>query len=132
MSVDYSQLRPGQTVSNQACLLDVETVSRYVRAVQDRSALAAPGSSYVPPMALAALAVRGVVNDLQIPGGTLHLGQEIEFMEPVRVGESINCSAELSQNSLRGGSRILVVALSVTDAGGRTVMSGKATIAVPT
>ena len=129
MSVDYSQLSPGQTVSSQVCLIDAETVSRYVQAVEDRSPLAT--SEFVPPMAVAALSVRGVVNDLQIPGGTLHLGQEIEFFEAIRVGESINCSAELAQNSLRSGSRILVIGLSVTDAGGRTVMSGKATIAVP-
>ncbi len=129
MSVDYSQLSPGQTVSSQAFLLDAATISRYVKAVEDRSPIA--NSEYVPPMAVAALSVRSVVNDLQIPGGTLHLGQEIEFFEAVRIGESINCSAELAQNSLRGGSRILVVGLSVTTGDGQTVMSGKATIAVP-
>jgi hypothetical protein len=135
MSIDYSQLSPGQTVSTQVCLLDAETVSRYIRAVGDRSPIAAPiaatGSGYVPPMAVAALSVRGVANDLQIPGGTLHLGQEIEFLAAVRIGESINCSARLSQNSLRGGRRILVVGLCVTVAGGKIVMSGKATISVP-
>jgi acyl dehydratase len=129
MSVDYSQLSLGQTVSSQTFLLDAETVSRYVRAVEDSSPIAT--SEYVPPMAVAALSVRGVVNDLQIPGGTLHLGQEVEFFEAIRVGESINCSAELAQNSLRGGSRILVVGLSVTTGDGEAVMSGKATVAVP-
>lgn len=127
--VDYSALVTGQTVSRQVSVLDVETVSRYVAAVDDGSSIA--GSEFVPPMAVAALSVRGVVNDLRIPGGTLHLGQEIEFVDPVRVGETITCVAELSQNSLRGGSRILVVGLSVTADGGRTVMTGKSTIAVP-
>jgi acyl dehydratase len=129
MSIDYSQIRSGETVSSRECLLDPETVSRYVEAVGDRSPLAS--SEIVPPMAVAALSVRGVVNDLRIPGGTLHLGQEIEFIGPVRVGETITCSAELAQNSVRGGSRILVVLLSVTDVDNRTVMIGKSTIAVP-
>ena len=127
--VDYSALSAGQTVSSQVCVLDAATISAYVAAVADGSPIA--GSEFVPPMAVAALSVRGVVNDLRIPGGTLHLGQEIEFTDAVRVGETITCAAELSQNSLRGGSRILVVGLSVTAEDGRTVMIGKSTIAVP-
>jgi acyl dehydratase len=127
--VDYAALSAGQTVSRQVCLLDDATISAYVAAVDDGSPLA--GSEFVTPMAVAALSVRGVVNDLRIPGGTLHLGQEIEFTDAVRVGETITCAAELSQNSLRGASRILVVGLSVTTGNGRTVMTGKSTIAVP-
>ena len=129
LPLDYSALRPGDVVSSQECLLDPGTVSAYIEAVADGSPLAASG--FVPPMALAALSVRGVVNDLEIPGGTLHLGQEVEFADPVRIGETIACSAELAQNSLRGGSRILVVRLSVAARDGRTVMTGKSTIAVP-
>ena len=127
--IDYSGLKTGEQVSRQEFLLDADAVSRYVEAVGDGSPIA--GSEFVPPMAVAALSVRGVVNDLRIPGGTLHLGQEVEFSSPVRVGETITCSAKLKQNSVRGGSRILVVGLSVVAADGRTVMSGKSTIAVP-
>ena len=127
--VDYSSLAAGQSVSRQVYLLDAQTVSAYIAAVADASPIA--GSEFVPPMAVAALSVRGVVNDLRIPGGTLHLGQEIEFVDAVRVGETITCAAELSQNSLRGGSRILVVDLSVTAEDGKTVMTGKSTISVP-
>ena len=82
-------------------------------------------------MALAALSVRGVVQDLRIPGGTLHLGQEVEFTGPVPVGETISCIAEMAQNSVRGGQRVLVIRLTVQTGDDRTVMKGKSTIAVP-
>ncbi len=82
-------------------------------------------------MALAALSVRGVVQDLRIPGGTLHLGQEVEFTGAVAVGETISCTAEMAQNSVRGGQRVLVIRLTVETGDDRIVMKGKSTIAVP-
>ncbi len=127
--IDYAALRAGDVVSDTSCSLGADLVRRYAEAVGDRSPLA--GSGIVPPMALAALSVRGVVRDLRIPGGTLHLGQEVEFSSPVRVGEEITCRARLSNSSVRSGSRILVVGLSVEAGDGRTVMTGKSTISVP-
>ena len=67
--------------------MDIETVSRYVDAVGDETfdspVMRGEDSKQVcvPAMAVAAISVRGVVNDLQIPGGTLHLGQELQFLE---------------------------------------------------
>jgi acyl dehydratase len=117
-------------------VLDASTVARYVDAVGDQTAGASAldaggGARYAPAMAVAAIAVRGVVNDLQIPGGTLHLGQEVEFVDAVRIGETLTCRATLAQNSVRGGQRILVVMLAVEGDRGRTVMTGKSTIMVP-
>ena len=129
MSIDYSRLAPDEVVSHQCYVLDADTVSDYVEAVDDRSGLADRG--LVPPMAVAALSLRGVVNDLDIPGGTLHAGQEVEFSEEVRVGEALGCKATLAQNSVRGEWRFLVVRLEVRDSSNRRVMSGKSTILVP-
>ncbi|MDA1189879.1 MAG: MaoC family dehydratase [Chloroflexi bacterium] len=124
-------------VSRQSCVMDIETVSRYVDAVGDETfdspVMRREDSKqvYVPAMAVAAISVRGVVNDLQIPGGTLHLGQELQFLDIVPLGETLVCMATLAQNSVRGGQRILVVSLDVENGLGRTVMTGKSTIAVP-
>ncbi len=128
--MDYSALKAGDLISDRRCHLDADTVRSYVRAVDDRSPLASSGE-VVPPMALAALSVRGVVQDLGIPGGTLHLGQEVEFTDTVVVGETISCTAEMAQNSVRGGQRVLVIRLIVEAGDDRVVMKGKSTIAVP-
>lgn len=133
MSIDYSTLAPGQEISNQAYDLDATVVSRYVAAVADESSLCSEddGRELVPPMAVAALSLRGVVNDLAIPGGTLHAGQELEFKEPVAVGDALACRATLLQNSVRGEWRFMVVQLGVEDGQGREVMAGKSTIMLP-
>ena len=108
-------------------------VSDYVAAVQDDNPPLCDGDGVqlVPAMAVAALSIRGVVQDLQIPGGTLHAGQEFEFMSTVTVGNSLECAATLVQNSVRGDWRFLVIDCRVSDSDEADVMSGKSTIMIP-
>ena len=82
-------------------------------------------------MAVAALSLRGVVTDLAIPGGTLHAGQELKFIEPVPIGETLDCRATVLQNSVRGSWRFLVVGLEVVKSQGQKVLEGKSTIMLP-
>jgi hypothetical protein len=127
--VKYSELKPGQIVSTQQFILDKTFLDGYIKSTSDTA-----GNScvdFAPPMSIAALAVRAAITDLKIPGGTLHLTQEVEFFGPVPVGETISCSAKLLQNSLRSGMRVLVIELSVKSNGGSHLMSGKSTITVP-
>ena len=133
MSVDYSTLAAGQQISHQTFRLDVDTVASYVEAVGDKSELLtrAVGPVFAPPMAVAALSLRGVVNDLAMPAGTLHAGQELEFNGAVQVGETLDCKATLVQNSLRGEWRYVVVRFAVEDGRGRQVMRGKSTMILP-
>ena len=134
MPIDYSTLVSGQEISNRTYDLDATVVSRYVEAVADQASLRseADGRELVPPMAVAALSLRGVVNDLAIPGGTLHAGQELEFKKTVAIGDTLACRATLLQNSVRGEWRFIVVQLGVEDDEGREVMAGKSTIMLPT
>ena len=133
MSIDYAKLVPGQSISERSYVLDADAVSRYVAAVGDRtwSASAGEGKALAPPMAVAALSLRGVVVDLEIPGGTLHVGQEFEFSAAVPVGRRLACTATLEQNSVRGEWRFLVVRVGVQDGDGVAVMDGKSTLMLP-
>ncbi len=133
MPVNYSLLETGSTVSDQKYTLTQREVDLYLDAVQDDSVrhLNGSGTQLAPPMALAALSLRGVVIDLQIPGGTLHVGQEMEFKDSVRVGESLRCIASLASNNVRGEWRFMVVNLSVLRSSGDEVMEGKSTIMLP-
>ena len=130
LAVDYSLLETGSKVSDQKYTLTHEEVDLYLHAVQDDSErhLDSSGTELAPPMALAALSLRGVVIDLQIPGGTLHVGQEMEFKDAVRVGENLRCIASLASNNIRGDWRFMVVNLSVLRSSGDQVMEGKSTI----
>ena len=135
MFQDYAQLKPGQPFSDRRYTLDSDAVDEYVRAVQDGNPPLSDesGRELVPPMAVAALGLRGVVEDLRIPGGTLHAGQEFEFASAIRVGDSLRCVARVSQNSVRGGWRFLSVECAATneDGGGAETMRGKSVIMIP-
>ena len=76
MFQDYGELKPGTQVSRKVYELEPDLVSDYVDAVQDENGLLEDdhGRELVPPMAVAALSIRGAVEDLRIPGGTLHAG----------------------------------------------------------
>ena len=133
MFQDYSQLKPGQRFSVHRHTLDSDMAAEYARAVQDANPPMADesGREIVPPMAVAALSLRGIVEDLRIPGGTLHAGQEFAFSAAVRAGDSLRCDAVISQNSVRGGWRFLVIECAATDADGAETMGGKSTIMIP-
>jgi acyl dehydratase len=117
-------------------VLDKKSVDLYKEAVQDNFSMDAPCESaglpnLAPPMSVAALSLRGVVNDLKIPRGTLHVGQEMTYTKPVEVGAQLDCVAVLTSNNVRGDWRFMVVDLQVSNGAGEIVMVGKSTIMLP-
>ena len=132
MTVDYSTLAVGQEISNRLIRIDADTVTKYVAAVDDATARpGASGEAKAPPMAVAALGLRGVLDDLGIPSGALHAGQELRFSGPVDVDSSLQFRATVARNSVRRTSRFVDIALSVVDEDEREVMSGTTTLIMP-
>lgn len=133
MSVDYSLLQPGREVSRKSVNLDLEAISAYLKAVGDESLLLSSNGdeTLAPPMAVAALSLRGVLEELSLPGGAVHGGQELSFGHAVPIGETLQCSGTISQNSVRRAWRFLIVEVEANDHLGRKVMSGKTTIMLP-
>ena len=132
MAVDYSTLAVGQEVSNRSFTLDADTVRKYVDAVGDATARTGKTAiPKVPPMAVAALGLRGALDELGIPRGALHAGQDAAFAGPVEVGARLTCRATVSRNSVRRRSRFVGIALSVEDETGREVMTGTTTLIMP-
>ena len=123
----------GQEISNRTYVLDAGMISKYVEAVGDQSGIHDPSDerAVVPAMALAALGLGGVVGDLGIPSGTVHVGQELEFSGVARVGDELTFGATLAQNSVRRGSRFVGVRLWVRDGAGKHIMAGKSTMVMP-
>ena len=130
--IDYSTLEAGQQLTGQPLHLDAKAVADYVAAVNDTSSpSAADGAPLAPPMAIAALALSAVINALQIPGGTIHASQELDFGAAVPVGATLDCTASVAQNSVRRNWRFLVVNMEATRTDGGVVMEGKSTIMLP-
>ncbi|MAX04306.1 MAG: hypothetical protein CL883_03175 [Dehalococcoidia bacterium] len=127
--MNYSELKPDQIISTQQFSLDRPFIDDYLKSTSESTD--GIDTNFAPPMSLGALAVRAAITDLEIPGGTLHLTQEVEFFGPFPIGETISCSAKLLQNSVRAGMRILVIGLLIKNSAGLQLMSGKSTITVP-
>ena len=128
--MEYSSLKAGQKVCDGRYTLTSRDIAEYVSAVSDSSPMYSDGST-APPTAVAALALKSVLEALAIPAGTIHVGQELEFKEHVRAGQDLSCEATLVQNSVRGNSRFLSIAIEVRNEEGASVLQGKSTIVVP-
>ena len=132
-TMDYAALKTGQQISSESIHLDGETVANFRNAVDDQSLLSIDreGETLVPPMAAAALSFRGAIKALRIPGGTLHLSQEITFSKSINIGDKIQCEATITRNSLRKKLRFIQIETCVTDQTKEKVLVGKSTITIP-
>ncbi|HEY5640279.1 MAG TPA: MaoC family dehydratase [Dehalococcoidia bacterium] len=122
-------LEKGHQFPPAAFDLSDEWVDAYVAAVEDE-AISALGGGSVPPMAVAALAIRALLERAGLPPGTLHAGQELKFAAPVRRGDTLSVSARIASRGERAGWTLMGVELRVERAD-ETVMTGRATISFP-
>lgn len=110
--------------------LSEEWVGEYVAAVEDE-AIGALDGALVPPMAVAALAVRSLLEGAELPPGAIHLGQEMAFLRPVRLGERLSASARVASRSERRGWILIGIELNVEDGEHGPVMEGGALLTRP-
>lgn len=129
MRVSLAELQKGDEIPAAGFDLSPEWVTEYATSVDDR-AIEALGTTAVPPMAVAALAVRAMLEHASLPSGTIHAGQELSFRRALRVGEALEASGRVVSRGERAGWVLMSVELGVT-AGGEAVMQGRATVSFP-
>jgi hypothetical protein len=101
-------------------------VRAYLDATGDRSDY----GDAVPPLAAVALGLAALQQQLSLPEGALHTGQEIEHAAAVRVGEPLALTGRIAQRSERQGFVISVVEFEITSAGEPRIRA-RATIMAP-
>jgi acyl dehydratase len=84
----------------------------------------------VPPLALGALTLAGLMDEIPLPPGALHVGQEFDFLGAVAHGERVEARLTVAQQSERQGANIIVFA-SELRCGERIVMRGRTTVMAP-
>ncbi|MEK9659736.1 MAG: MaoC family dehydratase [Chloroflexota bacterium] len=123
--MDLSTLQPGQRLCGGPLTIPSE------RAVAYRAAVGASGSpGAVPGMAVAALVMAEAMAAVDLPAGTVHTGQEVAFSGPVAAGEALETEATVAANSVRRGTRFLVLELAASRAG-KPVLVARANLAIP-
>lgn len=109
--------------------LSAEWVSGYLVAVEDR-AIARLGPDAVPPMAVATLSIRALLEASGLPPGAIHVGQELAFCRAARVGDRLVVTARVASRGERGGWVLMGVDMNVAR-GDEEVMSGRAVVTFP-
>ena len=129
MSATLAALPRGHEFPPTTFTLSPEWVAAYIDAVGD-AAIRDAGSALVPPMAVAALSIRAMIEASPLPPGTLHAGQELAFHRAVGIGEQLIVRARVVSRGERAGWVLLSVDFGISSAG-EDVMSGRATVTFP-
>ena len=127
--VELDQLEPGYEFPATSYELAPADVATYLRAVEETSPLYQTG--LVPPMAVAAYAMSALSEGLSLPPGAIHISQELEFLDLVRVGDTITCRARFSQKHSRGRLNIMSIELNVFNQKPKKVLAGKTSFILP-
>ncbi len=107
-----------------------EAVGRYLAAVDDANSVYAE-HGLAPPVAVAALALTQLLEMIELPDGTLHIGQEIETHGGVPIGAKLSMRGWIAQRSVRQGMVISVIEFALTpDGRDAPVLTGRTTAMV--
>ncbi len=125
-----SDLPKGHRFHLATFILTAEDVIRYLDAVEDSNTLYLE-RGLAPPPCVAASALGGLLELLELPPGTLHTGQEIAVQGGVPIGVSLTLTGRIAQRSERGGLVITALDFELTPQGAnRPVLKGRTTVLV--
>lgn len=99
------ELRTGDEVLAETLRLEPRLVAAYLEAVGDAPSSGEGGSEPgVPPLGVVALALRRLLERVELPDGTVHTGQMVRAAATVSPGESLPMRWSVSRASSRAGS----------------------------
>jgi len=104
--------------------------SAYREAVGATLPASGPARGLVPGLAVAALALGKLLEQVTLPPGSLHASESLEFHSTVPEGSELECRARLSQRSVRAGWVVSVLDTN-TLVEGAAAVSARATILSP-
>ena len=128
--IEHEQLAVGHEFPPASYDLDTSLVSRYLEAAGSKQRDPSI-SGFVPPMAIAAYAMTAMAHSFLPPAGTIHASQELEFFKAVPIGTTISCHSRIARKIDRGKLHLIVIELDALDSDGESVLSGKATLVLP-
>ena len=123
-------MKAGQEFPPAAFHVDSETVDDYLKAVEEDNVIY-QNTELVPPMALAALALKALINAISMPPGTIHVSQEFEFIATVNTQDTLTSQARVSRIQERGKLHLMTVNISVVNQEQKPVLAGKTSFVLP-
>jgi acyl dehydratase len=86
---------------------------------------------FIPPLAVAAFAMKVMSESSDFPPGIVHASQEFKFMKQAVIGSGLTCRAKVLQVIPRSSLHILTIEINTFDEKGDMVLTGKATAFLP-
>ncbi len=127
---EYQDLKAGQKFPPAAFQIDSTTVVDYLKAVEEDNAIY-KNTGLVPPMAVAALALKSLIGAISMPPGTIHVSQEFEFIDTVKTQDTLTSYASVNRIQERGKLHLMSVDINVSNQEQRPVLSGKTSFILP-
>ena len=122
-----STLPRGYELESAQFSLPRERVDAYVAAVGDRNQY----GDILPPLAVVALALAELQEQVSLPEGSLHTAQEVEHLRIVRAGEMLTMRGRIAQRSERQGFVISVIELDVLSSEDELAVRARTTVMAP-
>ncbi len=128
--IEYDQLVTGYEFPPSSYRLDSSTVVTYLKAVEETSSLY-QDTGLVPPTAIAAYAMAALSESICLPPGVIHVSQELEFIDPVSIKDTITSYAKVSRKQSRSKFHLLIIDLNVFNQNQKAVLTGKTSFILP-
>jgi len=128
--ISFEELAVGYEFPATNYELSKPLIARYLEAVGGQQYFLTSG--VVPPLAIAAYAMTALSQSFSVPPGSIHASQEFEFLKLVPIGSTVSCGGKIVQKVQRGRLYLVVLEINALNQDKEKVLSGKATIAVPT
>ncbi len=106
--------------------LSAEAICAYLRATGDDGDY----GDAVPPLAVAALGLNALQEQISLPEGSLHTSQEVEHERVARAGDELTLTGRIAQRSERQGFVISVIEFEVSSSAG-VIVRARTTIMAP-
>jgi acyl dehydratase len=128
--IDIKDLVPGYEFPPAEVRIGAAGAAAYLRATEGEGEFF-EASGTVPPMAVAALAMAAMGKAMALPGGTVHVSQEVTFHRPAKLDEALTSRATVTRRVARGKINMMNVGLKVVDREEKPVMTGETSFLLP-
>ena len=110
--------------------IDPKEIDAYVSSLGD-SVQFYKENNIAPPTALLAYALKLVLTEMKLPGGSVHAAQDMTCFKSISNNETVILNGKISQNSVRSGWRYLIVDISADSIKSNAAVTGRSTILIP-
>jgi acyl dehydratase len=101
----------------QSLTLDAGLIGAYLSAVEDTSPEYQGAGALVPPLAVVALAMRGLTSLLARQPGAIHASQQLTLQRAIPIGTTVQAHLGVQNRSERRGFAALTLAVRIEQAG---------------